>query len=221
MELRETVLKRRTIRKFLSRTVPQKEIEEIMNDASWSPSWGNTQPYEIYVSTGRVTETIKKRNLEAFQTGIQSNTDVPTPVKWPELLKSRYVDVGRRVLTAQSIKREDQERRVEYYQNMFTLFDAPVFVVFVVDEALNLEYSMLDIGLITQTVCLLAQERGLGSCVLASSVTYPEIIREAMGIPDSRKIVIGLGLGYPDLNDPINTFERKRAPLDEIVRWVD
>ncbi len=34
------------------------------------------------------------------------------------------------------------------------------------------------------------------------------------------KRLMGVVLGWPDKDDPVNRFERKRAPLDEIVQWV-
>ena len=75
-------------------------------------------------------------------------------------------------------------------------------------------------GLVIQTICLLAHERGLGTCILTASVTYPELLRELVKIPDDKSIVMGIALGYPDLDSPANNFERVRANLDELVNWV-
>jgi len=47
MELREAIKGRRSIRKFKPVEVPRSLMEEIMEEARWSPSWGNTQPWEF------------------------------------------------------------------------------------------------------------------------------------------------------------------------------
>jgi hypothetical protein len=57
--------------------------------------------------------------------------------------------------------------------------------------------------------------------MLAAAVRHPEIARELLPIPEDRVIVIGAALGYPDMEPPVNQFERERATLDEFVRWIN
>jgi nitroreductase len=78
---------------------------------------------------------------------------------------------------------------------------------------------MLDVGLINQTICLLANEKGLGSCMLAASVRHPKVLREHVSIPNNKLIAIGIAIGHPDWNSAVNLFERERAPLEELVIW--
>jgi nitroreductase len=78
---------------------------------------------------------------------------------------------------------------------------------------------MLDTGAIMQTVCLLAHARGLGSCILASSVRYAALIREIIPIPETKAVIIGVALGFPDQEAPINQFTRERADPDAFTRW--
>ena len=72
-----------------------------------------------------------------------------------------------------------------------------------------------------QTICLLAHDKGLGTCMLAAAVRHPEVLRELLPITEDKVLVIGAGLGYPDMDSPVNLFERERATLDEVVTWVD
>jgi nitroreductase len=80
---------------------------------------------------------------------------------------------------------------------------------------------MLDVGLILQTVCLVAYQKGIGTCIMAVSVGYPQLLRKILSIPEDRRIVIGVAMGYPDQSYPINSFERKRADIDEYVKRAD
>ena len=82
------------------------------------------------------------------------------------------------------------------------------------------EYAMLDIGLVVQTLCLLAHGKGLGTLIMAAAVQFPDLIRGIASIPEDRRIVVGIALGYPNLEYDLNNFERKRADLDEFVQWI-
>jgi nitroreductase len=220
MELQEAVLGRRSIRQFLPRPVPDELIRDLIAKSLWSPSWGNTQPWEIVVGTSESLAKFKKKNRDAFLEGKSSTTDIPMPQAWPDHNKLRYKELGKSVLGALSIPREDQQARIDHFAWMFTLFDAPAMVLFTLDKTLLLEYAMLDVGLILQTFCLLAHEKGLGTCVLAVSIMYPEIAREVFSIPDTKRLVIGTALGWPDSKAPVNSFKRNRGHLEEFVRWV-
>jgi nitroreductase len=220
MELQEAVLGRRSVRQFLPRPVPDELIKDLIAESLWSPSWGNTQPWEIAVGTGESLAEFKKKNRNAFLEGKSSTTDIPMPQVWPDRNKLRYKELGKSVLGALSIAREDQQARIDHLAWMFALFDAPAVVIFTLDQTLLLEYAMLDVGLILQTFCLLAHDKGLGTCIMAASVMYPEIAREVFAIPETKRLVMGAALGWPDTEAPVNSFKRDRGQLEEFVRWA-
>jgi len=219
MELRDTILQRRSIRQFLPKPVPEEMIKEIISDALWSPSWGNTQPWEFIVVTENALDQFKKENQAAMAEGKMPNPEVPTPQVWPEAIKTRLQGTGKSVLNALSIAREDVEKRTEYTKHMFAFFDAPALVMITIEKELALEYAMLDVGLILQSICLLAHDKGLGTCIMAVSIYYPEIARKLFEIADNKRIVIGTALGWPDPEGPINQFDRQRGELDEFVSF--
>lgn len=219
MEIFQAVTKRRSIRRFKPDPVPEPLLREILEAARWSPSWGNTQPWEISVVTGAALDRFKKANRQHLLDGVISGPDTPMPEAWPEPLKQRYGDVGKQVLTALEIPRGDKEARLRYAGDMFALFNAPSLLLFCVDKAIPREYAMLDTGAIMQTVCLLAHALGLGSCILAASVRYPALIREIIPIAETKAVIIGVALGYPDGEAPVNQFTRGRANLDAFTLW--
>ncbi len=220
MDLVQAVTSRRSIRKFRKDPVPEALIREILDAARWSPSWGNTQPWEIVVVSGESLERLRRANRQRILDKSIPEPDTPMPGIWPETLKRRYTEVGKRVLTSLQIAREDREARDRYTADMFAFFDAPCLLLFLVDKSLSREYAMLDIGAVLQTACLLIHARGLGSCILAASVSYPDAIRETVPIPEGRAVIIGAALGYPEQDAPINRFVRERATPDEFTTWV-
>ncbi len=221
MELREAIKGRRSIRKFKTDEILRSLLEGIMEEARWSPSWGNTQPWEFYLITGQPLAELKRLKREKELAGGPPAPDIPMQEKWPEAMKGRYGELGRLVLDTLEIPREDKEARNRYYLGMAGLFDAPCLLVACIPRDLRVEYAMLDIGLAVQTICLLAYDRGLGSCIMAASVLYPDLLRSIAAIPEDRRVVVGVALGYPDESYPLNHFERPRAKMEDFTNWVD
>lgn len=220
MDIEAAVKGRRSIRRFKPEPIPEEILRQILEEARWSPSWGNTQPWELFVVTGEVLERFKRINRQKCLDGEPPASEITMPEVWPDILKKRYVEVGKSVLTSLSIAREDADARHQYYGDMFNLFGAPCMILVCVGKSLNIEYAMLDVGLLMQTICLLAHAKGLGTCMLAASVRYPGLLREVLPIPEYRIVVIGAAIGYPDWESPVNNFERARAKVDEFVTWV-
>lgn len=221
MELEKNICTRRSIRRFLADPVPKNIIKEIIDKAKWCPSWGNTQPWEVTVVTGPALKQLQKENKETLLSGIEPDPDVPMPESWPDPLKKRYADVGKSVLNALSIKRNDEDGRQKHYASMFSFFDAPVLLMFTADRQLAVEYSFLDTGIFIQNISLLAHEKKLGTCILAASIHFPETVRRLCLIPEDKILVIGMALGYPDSHNPVNNFERERISVDDFVTWVE
>jgi len=220
MDIETAVRERRSIRKFTKDPIPQEVIREILEGARWSPSWGNTQSWELYVVTGEPLEKLKKESRQRIIEGILPSPDIEMPMQWPDRMKARYMGVGKSVLTALDIARDDKEGRQRYNTDMFYLFDAPCLIIIAVDRAVSSRYVLIDVGLILQTICLLAQGKGLGSCIMACAIAYPDLLRSIARIPGDRIIAMGVVLGRPDPEAPVNRFKRSRAALDDFVTWV-
>ena len=221
MELRAAIEERRSIRKFKAKEIPRETIRDILETARWAPSWGNTQLWEFYVLTGKRLDEFREANHRSFVDGQTFPLDVPMHEVWPERLKERYAEIGKIMLTAMNVKRDDKGARNRLYEDMTLLFDAPCLIVACIPGDILVEYAMLDVGLILQTICLLAYDKDLGTCIMAMSIRNPGLLRKILSIPQDRKIVMGIAMGYPDENFPLNNFARKRADISEYVKWVD
>jgi nitroreductase len=92
---------------------------------------------------------------------------------------------------------------------------------FAAEKGLASDYVLFDSGLIVQSVCLAAHDKGLGTCIMAMAVRYPDALRELLPEAADKQFVIGVALGYPDNEAPVNRFERPRAQLEEFVTWAN
>ena len=219
MDVTTAIEGRRSIRRFKPDPVPRDVVREILDTARWAPSWGNTQPWHVHVVAGEALERIRAGSRQRCEEGAPRRPDLTMPERFPDLLQRRYADVGRSVLSSLSIGREDKEARSRYYGDMFAFFEAPCLLLVCTDRSLVLEYALLDLGLLVQNICLLAHERGLGTIALAAAARYPELLREVVPISDEHAVAVGVALGTPDWDSPVNGFERRRADLDEVVDW--
>jgi nitroreductase len=221
MDIIQVVKERRSIRKFKPDQVSESLIRDILDEARWSPSWGNTQPWEFYVVTGEALKKFKIANCSKLDEGVPPSPDIKMPESWTEPLKKRYRAIGKSTLDALGLAREDTKGRTEQTRIMFRLFDAPCLIIACVDKrSSSLEYAMFDVGLFTQTLCLLAHDRGLGTCIMACAVCFPSALKDVLPDAENKLMAAGIALGYPDREAPINNFDRERAPLEESIIWV-
>jgi nitroreductase len=96
------------------------------------------------------------------------------------------------------------------------LFGAPAMAILYMDNALS---SNFDLGMLAQTICLAAKGLGMDSLIASAFVSQPDILRKELEIPENLKIVIGIGLGYPNPRNIINTYRSPRRSVHEVVRF--
>ena len=59
METHEALITRRSVRRFLSKTVSKEKIEKILEGAAFAPSGHNIQPWHVYVVEGQKKEKLQ------------------------------------------------------------------------------------------------------------------------------------------------------------------
>lgn len=220
MDLNEVIQGRRSIRAFLPDPVPREIITKIGDMARWSPSWGNTQPWEIIVADGQKVQQLADEFEAAGRKEEARRPDIAMPGTFVSPHRDRYVGLGKALLTSLGIERGDKSARFQHSMNMYRFFGAPACIYLTIDGALNEPYSCLDIGSIGTTLCYLAYQEGLGTIYLAASTHFPDIIKRTLNIPDTKKVVIGIAVGYPHPSAPASLFRSEREPVENILRFA-
>jgi nitroreductase len=219
MELKQIIKERRSTRGFLAKPVPKKTINSLLSLAGHAPSWGNTQPWEILVVSGDLVKKLGEAFCQKAQEYASQTPDFEMPKVFPEPYLSRYRQVGKDLFSILGIQRDDTDSRLSHSLKNFKGFGAPIFLYVLLDQRLS-PYAFLDAGLFLQTLCLSAADQGLGTSILAALARYPEVIREYLPIPQGKKILIGVALGYPDKKAPANRYRSGREPLENWVHWI-
>lgn len=223
MDIVEAVKSRKSIRGYKPDPVPRDVLREIMESALRAPSWGNTQPWQFAIATGKELEQIRQAFVERAEE--QGNPDIPLPPGFPEPHNTRYRVLGRRVLELKGISREDKEKRKRWVLQGLRLFEAPCAIYIYIDRSFYMQgdklnvWPLFDCGLVAENIMLLAAGHGLGTIAQIQAVMYPDVLRRVLGIPDSKLLVIGITVGYPDWDDPVNQLRSEREPLDGISTW--
>ena len=220
MELVEGLKTRKSIRGFKDQAVPRELLVQVLEAASWAPSWGNTQPWELAVVGGDTVKRLTGELVAAFEAKTPPNPDVPMPGTFPDDCKARYMACAAGLFGKMGIARDDKSSRWAHMVNMTRAFGAPVIIYVVFSGELTVPYAMLDCGAIIHGLCLAAHAQGLGTCIAAQLALYPELVRKHVPLPDGRKLVVGIALGYPDPEAPANAFRTDREPLEKWVTWV-
>jgi nitroreductase len=218
MDIKEAILNRRSIRGFKPDPVPRNIIEDILEISTRTPSGKNAQPWEFVVLTGDVLGRIAAGNVACLMDGTPENPDVPIPPP-TGIYKERNIQTAKQLYGTMGIAREDKDARVAWWQRGFRYFDASAVVLLLTDREVPLAKGQRDVGMITQTIILLAQEYGLGTCVVSQGVIYTDVIRKHTGISPDKLITIAIALGYPDPDFPANHFVSGRVPAAEITTW--
>jgi nitroreductase len=219
MDIIEAVKARKSIRAYLDRPVARSTLEEIMDIAVRAPSSMNTQPWEFVVLTGDVLTKIKDENVKLLESGATPNPEVQGGT-YEGVYKQRQIDLAKQLFGLLEISKGDKEKRTAWTKQGFRFFDAPAAIIAYCDKSLSFERSMYDVGAVVQTICLVALNYGLATCIQGQGIMYPEVVRKYTKLPDSKRLVICVTIGYPDMDFPGNKIDTERTPAADIVKWI-
>lgn len=215
----QAIRMRRSVRSFTSQIVPDDVLEKILSLALLSPSGGNLQPWHIHAVTGRALDRLKDRMHEFAESGFieQPGHDVYPPRLWDPYRSRRYEN-GEMMYATIGIGRDNKLARLDQLKRNYQLFDAPVGLFFAIERRMK-ESQWIDLGILMQSVMLLAIEHGLATCPQAAWVNWPITLREFLDLPEDLVIVAGMSLGYEDINHPINSLRTTRQSLAQGVTF--
>jgi len=127
--------------------------------------------------------------------------------------------------------RKLRETLYEPHMNQNMVLDAPILMTFCADfhrmrrwvalndaadsfdDFMGFMVAALDAALVSQTVALAAESRGLGICYMGSTIANCNRIGEILKLPSNVVPVVGFSLGYP----AENPTPRDRLPLSGLV----
>jgi nitroreductase len=218
MDLIEGIKTRRSIRAFKDTTIPEETLNKILKAAANSPSFTNTQPWEVAVVCGKKKEDLRRIIYQLASKKEDTHPDLPMPKAWPPEHEARSREHGERRLAVLGVERDDEAAREKLNLMNFEFYGGPCAIFLFMDGSLN-EWSVFDLGLFSQNLILAAHSFGVESCLQASVTRYAREIKKFLQLPESKKLVICISLGYPDNEAKLNTYRAVKQKPEEFTKW--
>jgi nitroreductase len=217
MDLIEAINERKSIRGFKPDPVPREKIEEILNVVTNAPSAINLQPWEFFVVMGEEKARLSRRLIKAYkEKQISCSPGNVKPLS--QTFSKRGVESFQLMNPYLEQTGQDFNRFVN--EGSCNFYGAPTAIILCLDNAFS-KARLVDIGIALGFITLTAHNFGLGTCPIGLISAYEDEIKELLDIPENKDVVIGVALGHPDPENPINSFKTPRETLDSFVRWFE
>ncbi|MFC2024295.1 nitroreductase [Chloroflexota bacterium] len=227
MEVIEAIRTRRSIRSFKQDLVPREILEQLLETCLWVPSTSNKQTWEFAILGGELLEELNDKVIEKVKAEWDTSTltykNINPDIPYPELFEPysrRSIDIRNRIDRHHFPPGTPglEEKRGAYILYGGRYYGAPNVIIIYIDRSLCPQ-ALLDIGIISQTIALAALTYGLGTCLQSMPITWPDIVREHLGLPETKLLAVAIAIGYPDIEAPVNNFERTRDPINVFTHW--
>lgn len=218
MDVSTAVAQRISTRAFKDTPLPEADVRDWLTKAQRSPSGGNVQPWRVIVLTGDAKqEVINLAQAKLAENPKGELTDRPI---YPEGLWGVYEErrrrVGHMLYETLGIPRENKFGRLSWFANNFQFFGAPVAVFFVIDERMG-HGQWAHTGMYMQTLALLAEERGWGTCMQECWGVLRPTLKGHLSLGETEMLYCGMAVGIPDADHVVNTLRAERADIDDIA----
>lgn len=212
---------RLTCRAFTNKVPEKSVIIDLLEKAKRAPSGGNLQPWKIWVVSGNplkdfIEDVAHKIKENPMGEGTEYNI-YPPNLKEP--YESRRREVGRSMYEVLNIPKEDKAGRLNQFKRNFEFFGAPVAIFFAIDRQMQ-EGQWSDLGMFMQSIMLLAREEGLHTAPQEAWAIWYKTVSKFLNIPEELMLFCGMGIGYADEDDPINTFRSKRVDIEDFADFI-
>lgn len=193
----ETIVSRRSIRRYQPTLVDRALIQRLLEAAAWAPSAHNRQPWRFCV----VDSPTRKETL-ARAMGARLRADLERDGAAPDFIekdaaRSYQRITGAPVLVILCLTMRDMDTYADERRSMN-------------------EYAMAmqSTAMAGQNLLLAAHDAGLASCWMCAPLFCPDVVREVLALPDDWQAQALITLGYP-----AETREKTRRPVETSVLW--
>jgi len=216
MSLIDAIYKRRSVRGYLDKEVPQETLNRIFEIAQKAPSNCNVQPWKVYVASGELKQKLSVEMVEKTATGVVPNPDYAYRGDFQGEYRTRQVECAVALYTEMGIGRGDKDGRMRAVLRNFEFFDAP-YMAFI---GMNPEFGTtvaIDVGMWAQTLMLTMVAFGLHSCPMGTMRNYPDLVRDVFEVTDDTRILFGIAFGYEEPSVPANKTITSRDEISTNV----
>jgi len=217
MEFSDIIKERRSIRAFKDERVSREEVEKVIGFALRAPSAINLQPWELTIVMDEERKRLSRILLKAFhERQISCSPGNVKPL--PSVFSAR----GRESFEGMKpyLDRMGFDFNKYINEGSCNFYGAPVAIIACIDNAFS-KARYVDVGVCLGYLLLAAHDAGLATCPVGLITAYEDEVKDCLNIQDNKDVVIGVALGHPDWESPVNSFISPRQNLSELVRWIE
>lgn len=218
--LQQLLQQRHSCRAFRTEPVPRGQILQILQTAQRTASWCNAQPWRAHIVSGAPLQGLQNDLMARSQSGVPAAPELDWPQEYRGVYRQRRRECGWALYRAVGIQAGDREASSHQSQENFRCFGAPHLVVVTSEAALG-THGVMDCGAWVANFMLSAAALNIATIAQASIASWPDLLRRHLDIEPDRHVVCGIAFGFEDEAHPANHFRTQRAPLDEVVHWVE
>ena len=220
-EVEETLLRRRSIRKFKARQVPAHLVRRILEIGRYAPSQGNCQPWSFVVVRDRATIAQMEKHCVAACKALSAGLDYTHYPKgsWKRLVtyaKSRFANRYR----PNDLHPVPMTAMKSIAAGRFAVFHRAPTVILILMDKRGVGSPEIDIGVVGTNIVMAAQSHGLGTCWVGFSklLNGSKELCAKFGIAPPFEITEAICVGYP-IGEP--TQHHVSRQTHEIAWWED
>jgi nitroreductase len=207
MDFTDAVRRRRMVRSFSGRPVPEALLDRILDSALRAPSAGNTGGWDAVVLRGPAETALLWEATTTAQWRATSR-------RWPGLVKAPVAVVLFAHPDAYAARYAEPDKETSGLGSGSATGSAigP-------DDPWPVPYWFVDTGFGALLLLIAAVDAGLGACFLGN-FRGEQSLAAALGVPDDRRYLGTVLIGEAGGDDPPSaSLARGRRRLDDVVHW--
>ena len=217
LSFRETVLTRRSVRRFRPDPVPGALLRTILAEAQRSPSNCNTQPWVTHIVSGDVRDRLGA-TFDAAWTGQQFTPDFSfAQDAYQGDCTTRLKQQGATYFESMGVGRGDAVARDALLRQNFDFYGAPHAAFLFMRSVGDNVRAAADVGMYAQTLLLSLVAHGLGGIPQTAFGLFADPVRRELGVSEDFKLLFGISFGYADDDAVGASYRTDRAALEEAV----
>lgn len=221
LSFHDIVRQRRAVRKYLPKPLTKEQLTEVLEDAQWSPSNCNIQPWDVHVVSGATKDKLSEALKAEHLAGKTSEDFWFDHNGYEGVYLERMMHMGQKRNEALEIARDDQARRDQEMLRQFEFFGAPHVALLFMPVFGDAVRTAGDLGMYGQTFLLSLTAHGYAGIPQTVLGMHAGVVREVLGIAEDKKMLFGISFGYEDKETSGYSVNLGRADIDASVTFYD
>ncbi|NOZ51014.1 MAG: nitroreductase family protein [Chloroflexi bacterium] len=193
----QTLLTRRSIRRYEQRAIPDTVIEKLLTAAIWAPSAHNRQPWRFaVVRDNQHKQVLAQRMARRWQHDLEAD-GVAAEQAARQAQRSAHRITNAAALVIGCLTMQEMDVPTDAHR-----------------QRLEWHMAVQSTALALGQLLLAAHHEGLGACWMCTPLFVPELVRTTLALPDDWEPQALITLGYA-----AESRVSERKLLSEVVLW--